>query len=70
MVIYPLPASDGQQDDLQGLWLEHDVLDDVVSQAIDVQVGQAALVELLLDVGDLVLQGPHLANRVLHNLKV
>ncbi len=46
--IYLLPVSYGQEDDLKRFWLEHDVLDDVISQAVDVQVGQATFVELSL----------------------
>ena len=68
MLTHLLSVSDLQQDDLERLRLEHDVLDDVVGQAVDVDLGQARLAELLLDVGDLVFQRPHLADRLLHDL--
>jgi hypothetical protein len=44
---YPLSRSDLQQDDLERLRLEHDVLHDIVGEAVDVEISQAGLVELL-----------------------
>ncbi len=47
---YLLPVPDCQEDDLKRLRLEHDVLHDVVGQAVDVQVGQTTFVELSLNI--------------------
>ena len=64
-----MSISDFEEDDLERLRLEHDVLNDVVGQAVDVQLGQAGLVELLLDFGNLILQRPHLTDRMFNHLK-
>ena len=63
-----LPVPDAHKDNLEGLGLKHDVLHEVVGEVGDVDATDH-LDEILLDVFDLVLQGPHRADGGLDDLK-